>query len=145
MILWDLLMLQLLRPNSSNLPCLYSTFRLEYPLVLSRFCLIDNMWPMYIHENLTGDARYNRPFNSKFCVTRLHIYKSWAQLVLNLSCFPTLSFEHPSVLLFCLVPMIYQRSTGIMIHQGNVVNPNLQHLYEIVSSKLSVCKRVLYQ
>ena len=30
---WDLLMLQLLRPNSSNLPCLYSTFHLEYPLV----------------------------------------------------------------------------------------------------------------
>ena len=37
--LWDLLVLQLLRPDSSNLPCLYSTFRLEYPLVLSRFCL----------------------------------------------------------------------------------------------------------
>ena len=37
---WDLLMLQLLRPNSSNLPCLYSTFHLEYPLVLSRFCMI---------------------------------------------------------------------------------------------------------
>ena len=37
--LWDLLMLQLLRPNSSNLPCLYSTFHFEYPLVLSRFCL----------------------------------------------------------------------------------------------------------
>ena len=36
---WDLLMLQLLRPNSSNLPCLYSTFHIEYPLVLSRFCL----------------------------------------------------------------------------------------------------------
>ena len=36
---WDLLMLQLLRPNSSNLPCLYSTFHLEYPLVLSRFYL----------------------------------------------------------------------------------------------------------
>ena len=35
---WDLLMLQLLRPNSSSLPCLYSTFHLEYPLVLSRFC-----------------------------------------------------------------------------------------------------------
>ena len=35
---WDLLMLQLLRPNSSNLPCLYSTFHLEYPLVLSPFC-----------------------------------------------------------------------------------------------------------
>ena len=37
---WDLLMLQLLRPNSSNLPCLYSTFHFEYPLVLSRFCSI---------------------------------------------------------------------------------------------------------
>ena len=36
---WDLLMLRLLRPNSSNLPWLYSTFQLEYPLVLSRFCL----------------------------------------------------------------------------------------------------------
>ena len=34
----DLLLLQLLRPDSSNLPCLYSTFHLEYPLVLSRFC-----------------------------------------------------------------------------------------------------------
>ena len=43
---WDLLMLQLLRPNFSNLPCLYSTFHLEYPLVLSRFCLIpiSNRW-----------------------------------------------------------------------------------------------------
>ena len=37
---WALLMIQLLRPNSSNLPCLYSTFHLEYPLVLSRFCLL---------------------------------------------------------------------------------------------------------
>ena len=37
---WDLLMLQLLRPNSSILPCLYSTFHLEHPLVLSRFCFL---------------------------------------------------------------------------------------------------------
>ena len=28
---WDLLMVQLLRLNSSNLPCHYSTFHLEYP------------------------------------------------------------------------------------------------------------------
>ena len=41
---WDLLMLQLLRPNTSNLPCLYSTFHLEYPLVLSRFCLSGKRW-----------------------------------------------------------------------------------------------------
>ena len=49
--IWDLLMLQLLRPNSSNLPCLYSTFHLEYPLqlVLSRFCLmIYWIQPQYI-------------------------------------------------------------------------------------------------
>ena len=46
---WDLLILQLLRPNSSNLPCLYSTFHLEYPLVLSRFCY---MYP----RGLTGLA-----------------------------------------------------------------------------------------
>ena len=37
---WDLLMLQLLRLNFPNLPCLYSTFHLEYPLVLSRFCFL---------------------------------------------------------------------------------------------------------
>ena len=46
----DLLMLQLLRPNSSNLPCLSSTFHLEYPLVLSRFCLLGVLftsWPIF--------------------------------------------------------------------------------------------------
>ena len=42
---WDLLMFQLLRPNSSNLPCLYSTFHLEYPLVLSRFCFVCTIGP----------------------------------------------------------------------------------------------------
>ena len=35
----DLLMLQLLIPDCKNLPCLYSTFHLEYPSVLSRFAL----------------------------------------------------------------------------------------------------------
>ena len=39
---WDLLVLQLLRPDSSNLPCLCSAFRLECLLVLSRFCLGTN-------------------------------------------------------------------------------------------------------
>ena len=33
--LWDSLVLHLLRPDSSNLPCLYLTFHLEYPFVLS--------------------------------------------------------------------------------------------------------------
>ena len=35
---WEFLVLQLLRPDSTNSPCLYSTFHQEYPLVLSRFC-----------------------------------------------------------------------------------------------------------
>ena len=47
---WDLLMLQLSRPNSSNLPCLYSTLHLEYPLVLSRFCL--TYWAEILHMTL---------------------------------------------------------------------------------------------
>ena len=36
--LWDLLVFKLLRPDSSSLPCLNSTFHLEYPLVLSWLC-----------------------------------------------------------------------------------------------------------
>ena len=40
---WDLLVLQLVRPDSSHFPYLYSTFRLEYPLVLSRFCLFSRV------------------------------------------------------------------------------------------------------
>ena len=37
---WYLLVLQLLRQDISNLPCLYSTFHLENPLILSRFRLL---------------------------------------------------------------------------------------------------------
>ena len=54
---WDLLMLQLLRPNSSNLPCLYSTFHFEYPLVLSRFCFCTE-W-MLIRSKYTNRTRYD--------------------------------------------------------------------------------------
>ena len=39
---WDLLVLKLLRPDFSNLPCLYSTFHLEYSSVLSRICHLLN-------------------------------------------------------------------------------------------------------
>ena len=57
---WDLLMLQLLRPNSSNFPCLYSTFHLEYPLVLSRFCSSRNFQKRGFHivwQDLLIDIR----------------------------------------------------------------------------------------
>ena len=46
----DLLVLQLLRPDSSNLPCLYSTFHLEYPLVLSRFCFVISLSLLLTHR-----------------------------------------------------------------------------------------------
>ena len=59
---WDLLVLQLLRPNFSNLPCLYSTFHFEYPLVLSRFCL----WCYIIHYVLFSRIRSTWVVN--FCV-----------------------------------------------------------------------------
>ena len=55
--LWDLLVLQLLRPDSSNLPCLYSTFHLEYPLVLSRFCF-KTIVPPFIRDLLPTVALY---------------------------------------------------------------------------------------
>ena len=44
----DLLVLQLLRPDSSSLHCLYSTFHFEYPLVLSRFCLFT--WKLHKYK-----------------------------------------------------------------------------------------------
>ena len=54
---WDLLMLQLLTPNSSNLPCLYSTFHLEYPLVLSRFCFVEFFFFITTTNMTTGKLR----------------------------------------------------------------------------------------
>ena len=59
----DLLMLQLLRPNSSMLPCLYATFHLEYPLVLSRFCLIVS----YLRFCHMSDGRHGFEKNSSSC------------------------------------------------------------------------------
>ena len=59
---WDLLVLQLLRPNSSNLPCLYSTFNLEYPLVLSRFCFL----VLYNRDRWTIKSRKHNYIHEKF-------------------------------------------------------------------------------
>ena len=65
---WDLLMLQLLRPNSSNLPCLYSTFHLEYPLVLSRFC-----FDTVFDSSIRHIAITNSPFRFAFS----HLPRCW--------------------------------------------------------------------
>ena len=62
--LWDLHVLQLLRPDSWNLPCLYSTFHLEYPLVLSRFCFLNFIYDTYraefTKERYTSGPRVTR-------------------------------------------------------------------------------------
>ena len=61
---WDLLVLQLLRPDSSNLPCLDPTFHIEYPLVLSRFCsqmsLSRSRTTVYAHESHRGTEPHHK-------------------------------------------------------------------------------------
>ena len=85
---WDLLMLQLLRPNSSNLPCLYSTFHLEYPLVLSRFCLA------LLHKLHNYQSECTKVHNCKCCALR-----------------GFLNLMEPNIELCCLsLPQFYRKS-----------------------------------
>ena len=72
--LWDLLVFQLLRPDSSNLPCLYSTFHLFSPLGTFSILLLEshtprmcvrvlrwveqNLYSFWIHQ--TSDILYLR-------------------------------------------------------------------------------------
>ena len=68
---WDLLMLQLLRLNSPNLPCLYSTFHLEYPLVLSRFYLKNKTQTKHCHcrtDTSTTVKIHGTSHNKMFCI-----------------------------------------------------------------------------
>ena len=51
-------MLELLRPVLPNLPYLFSTFHLEYPTVLSRFCLYTIF--LKISTNALGSAENTR-------------------------------------------------------------------------------------
>ena len=62
---WDLFVLQLLRPDSSVLPCLYSTFHLEYPLVLSRFCSLLNL---HLENTLQRPSLHTYPI----CTWEIH-------------------------------------------------------------------------
>ena len=78
--LWDLLVLQLLRPDSAILPCLNSTFHLEYPLVLSRFCFSDH--PIDFSDNTVhetdGQRRYHStPTGHPYCPD-LHLFHCWS-------------------------------------------------------------------
>ena len=98
---WDLLMLQLLRPNSSNLPCLYSTFHLGYPLVLSRFCLLGNIYN-------GDDVQEGNAHPSGHLVLSL-LGLAYAHVVVTdfpelAVIFPTFLLEYPSAhLRFCFV------------------------------------------
>ena len=56
---WDLLMLQLLRPGFSNLLWLFSTFHIECPSVLSRFCF----WRAgHANRDRSPTDTWSRPF-----------------------------------------------------------------------------------
>ena len=82
---WDLLMLQLLRPNSSNLPCLYSTFHLEYPLVLSRFCLGCRSGPRKLFQTVSEHDYFSGRISRtrlSFRARRVNIY-NFSQKVLE--------------------------------------------------------------
>ena len=74
---WDLLMLQLLRPNSSNLSCIYSTFHLEYPLVLSRFCLLLKDRRLSCHTKIASILTYLEMIFSR-PVTNFNFLKSFS-------------------------------------------------------------------
>ena len=90
---WDLLMLQLLRPNSSNLPCLYSTFHLEYPLVLSRFCFSPfqaTFWPRKIDEGSAAEIRI-------WSILLIHSDFKWC-IHLSKSLFLNLHFKYVKIL-----------------------------------------------
>ena len=75
---WDLLVLQLLGPDSSNLPCLYSTFHLEYPLVLPRFCVFS----LYRHAQLHFVYHPDLQLPLR---TRLVKYTAWFCILCNKS------------------------------------------------------------
>ena len=76
-------MLQLLRPNSSSLPCLYSTFHLEYPLVLSRFCsvsdwlrhfrlLLRNHWTEFLDT-------WHETRSKLICILQILCFSNWSE------------------------------------------------------------------
>ena len=54
--------LRLLRPDFPNLPCLYSTFHLEYPSILSRFCFTIKITMLCILKNNSVHT-YREPIN----------------------------------------------------------------------------------
>ena len=72
---WDLLMLQSLRPIFPSLPCLFSTFRLEYPSVLSRF----RLWIPILRHSLMAPI-----FNFHYCKNRIIM---WREIFFYISLF----------------------------------------------------------
>ena len=76
----DLLMLQLLRPVLPNLPYLFSTFHLEYPSVLSRFCIVT-----YVLDGTKYDIRYKQDAGlNKDRLRQVTLYMSLRKLCLQI-------------------------------------------------------------
>ena len=98
---WDLLMLQLLRPNSSNLPCLYSTFHLEYPLVLSRFCSFIPQFAQRLFCPLVSACILRKSCEQRRCLisAKCSIRATGTSYIFtepssSISCFPIFTLSH---------------------------------------------------
>ena len=86
---WDLLVLQLLRPDSSNSQCLYLTFHLEYPLVLSRFCLcVSSLFVQYLNifQYVTQNSTFTRQNTLSIILVLItmqciHLYREYMYVI----------------------------------------------------------------
>ena len=118
-----------LRPNSLNLPCLYSTFHLEYPLVLSRFCF-ENQWvPNNTSESAFQFIMRNRKIErlDACCIGEIRRLKmvSWLLCILEdphliqptcrIGCFTVL----PKTLLMCVSSFVRRMDRGSVEHMAD--------------------------
>ena len=135
--LWDLLVFQLLRPDSSNLSCFYSTFHLEYPLVLSKFCL----WPYYqsLEVSIEHCNGCGSPTEDAYWFGHLVLSHLGLAFVLMLRPFfpelvmsaDLLSFEHPSAL---RTIMLYRKLTMSKTRIFNIMldGPAIQSIVNLI-------------
>ena len=69
----------LLRIDSSNLPCLYSIFHLEYPLVLSRFCIEqDKLSTPSSAPNIVYKDTWRQIYILLIFKLRIYVFKKWS-------------------------------------------------------------------
>ena len=102
---FKLLALQLLRPDFSNLPCLYLNFHLEYPLVVSRFCF---SYPNVQHVFISASQIYSPRI--KIYNMNLYVESAESQLLIEFQGLNNCMFgnfiKKPSVCVFVQYSLI---------------------------------------